>query len=256
MAAQILGQAVVLGEVPRRCAVHSELALEAAGGFFRDVFVERTRPVSRLKDSQDGLVAERSEAEGVPERRVDILGGVTLAQEQDAPGAVAPLARGCGAEPPKELCGVLAHLLEGRANLIEVDGRASAITSMETLRIDLQATSSWSELVGCNALEIGGVHEELALGDAYGEQIGDVVVGNGVAICLPVDKAVDVAEAIGDAGGVIAVARKRHQMGRFFREALKGRGGMTLADVDDGGEPLGKLGVEVAQVTKLPARKK
>ena len=81
MAAQTVGQAVVLGEVARLGASHAQLAFESAGGVLRDVLVERARSVSRLEDSQDGLVSERSEARGMTECRVDVLGGVALAQE-------------------------------------------------------------------------------------------------------------------------------------------------------------------------------
>jgi hypothetical protein len=133
--------------------------------------------VSRFEDPQDGLVGECSEADGMPECRIDVLGGVALAQEQDAPCAVAPLAWWSRAKPSEELPSVIAHLLESYAELVKIDGRAPALPVVEALRIELQAATPRSELVGRNALEIGGIHEELALGDAYREQVGDVVVG-------------------------------------------------------------------------------
>lgn len=106
----------------------------------------------------------------------------------------------------KELSGALAHLLEGRADLVETDGWASALISVEAQWIELQPAAARDQLVSRNALEVGGVHEELALGDADRQEIGDVVVGNGVAVSLPVYEAVDAAQAIGDAGRVVGVA--------------------------------------------------
>lgn len=79
MAAQILGQAVVLGEIARGRATQPELAFESAGGVLRDILVERARAVSRLEDPQNRVVGERSETGSMTERCIHILGGVALA---------------------------------------------------------------------------------------------------------------------------------------------------------------------------------
>jgi hypothetical protein len=42
--------------------------------------------------------------------------------------------------------------------------------------------------VARDAREIGGVNEELALGDADGQDVGDVLVGDGVAVAVPLDE--------------------------------------------------------------------
>ena len=48
--------------------------------------------------------------------------------------------------------------------------------------VEPEPLAAGGELVARDAGEVGGVDEELALGDADGQDVGDVVVGHGVAL--------------------------------------------------------------------------
>ena len=65
--------------------------------------------------------------------------------------------------------------------------------------------------------------------------------GNGVAITLPVDVAIDAAESIGDAGSVVGVGRQGAQMGSFLAKPVERALTVTLAWVDDAIHPVGEL---------------
>src|SRR5690606_4581789 len=103
--------------------------------------------------------------------------------------------------------------------------------------------------------EICGVDEKLAVGDADRQQVGNVVVGHGVAVTLPVDETVNTAQAVGDARRVVGMARQGHQVSSLLGEALERRRAMPFAHVDDGDQPVGKLTVEVVEVAKLASWK-
>lgn len=143
-----------------------EFVVEFSAGVLGDVLVEGARRMSGLEDPLDVLVAKRCEADGMTESGVDILSGVALAQEQDAPSATAPLPGRPRAQTSKELTGVVAHLLEGSAQLVEIDGGTTCSATMEALRVEFVALPPRGELVAGDALEIGGITEQLALGDA------------------------------------------------------------------------------------------
>src|SRR5690606_11225550 len=125
--AQIREQPVVLLEVTGRGLTNPQLALQTVGGLLGDVLVQGARRMPRLEDAQDSLVIESSEASGVRESGVDVLGGEALAQQQDASCDAAPVARRSGTEQAEELRRILTHLLEGRAELVEVDGWAAGV---------------------------------------------------------------------------------------------------------------------------------
>ena len=71
---------------------------------------------------------------------------------------------------------------------------------------DILAGAAWGQLVSRDAPQVGGVDEQLVLGDAHGQDIGDVLIGDSVAISIEGDEAVDGADAVDDAGGVVGVA--------------------------------------------------
>ncbi len=142
------------------------------------------------------------------------------------------------------------HLLERSAELVDVDGGLAIGTRMQTERIDLLAASARPKLVAREAGETRAIDEELRLCDAQREEIGHVVVVDGVPVSHPLDVAVDAAEAIGDARRVVRMFRQREQMGRLVAKPIEGRLPVTFADVDNALEPIGKLRCEVVAVSK------
>src|SRR5262249_57091860 len=96
--------------------------------------------------------------------------------------------------------------------LVEIDGAFAARGRVVAGGVELVAGAARGELVAGDAAEVGGVDEQLALGDAHGQDVGHVLVGDGVAVAFPVDEAVDAANAVGDAGGVVGVARERNEL--------------------------------------------
>lgn len=101
-----------------------------------------------------------------------------------------------------------------------------------------------------DAAEIGGVDEELALSDADRQEVGDVVVGDGVAIARPVDVAIDAADAIDDASGIVVVGGEREEMLLLVGEALEGGGAVAATLIDDTVQPVGELGLDVGEVAE------
>jgi hypothetical protein len=89
------------------------------------------------------------------------------------------------------------------------------------------------------------------LGDTHGQEIGDMVIGDGVAITSPSDKSVDATDAVHDARGVVGMAWERDEMLPLFGEALEGGALLVLAVVDDAVEPDGELGAHVLEVAEL-----
>jgi hypothetical protein len=79
-----------------------------------------------------------------------------------------------------------------------------------------------------------------------------VVVRDSVAIALPVDEAVDAADAVGDARRVVRVARQRHELVLLVGEALEAGASLppTGALVDDGVDPFGELAADIVDVVE------
>lgn len=106
----------------------------------------------------------------------------------------------------EEVVSTLSHLLEGLGELIEIGNALALRRGMDPRRIDLHAGAASGDLVMGRKGEIGAVDEELVLGDAHGQDLGDVVVWDGVLIPVPGDEAVDGADAVDDPGGVVGMA--------------------------------------------------
>ena len=139
------------------------------------------------------------------ERAVESFGGVSLSEQQDLSRLRPPDARGALAHQAKELGGALAHALESETELVQVDRALSLRLRVEAGGIQLEPRAARSELVTRDALQICGVHEQLALRDAHREDVGDVIVRNRVAIAAPRDEPIDAAETVDDARGVVDV---------------------------------------------------
>lgn len=245
-------KSVVLGEVARLGATLAECLFESTSRLLGDVLVERPWRRARLDDALDGCVLERAEARGVGERSVDVGGAEPGAKEENAARLVAPNAWRAGAQQTEEGGSALAHALECAGEAIEIDRTLSARRWMETGRIELEPRASRRELVARDAGEVGGVDEQLALRDAHGEDVGDVVVGDGVTVALPVDEAVDAAEAIGNARGVVGVAREGQELVLLVGEALEAGAPLATARalIDDRVEPLGELAADIVEVVE------
>src|SRR5690606_35550708 len=134
--------------------------------------------------------------------------------------------------------------------LVEVDGRPAGATAVQVIGIEVEMTASFGELVACNAGEVGGVDEELALGDAQRQDVGDVVVGHRVAIASILDEAVEPAHAVDDARGVVGMARQRYQVRRLFGEALE-RAPALAPPLVDAIEPNAQLGAKIVEIAKF-----
>ncbi len=180
---------------------------------------------------------------------VDVGGVVAGAQEEDLPGVMGPDPGGKGGELSEEGCGVLPHLLERRAELFDVDGRLAVRSRVQAERVGSPAAAG-TEPVAREAGEVGPVDEELGLGDAEREKVGDVVVGDGVVIAQPVDVPVDAAEAIGDAGRVVGVGRQTAEVRSFLAEPVERALAVALAGVDDAIHPVRELGAEVLAIAE------
>jgi hypothetical protein len=114
------------------------------------------------------------------ERVIDLVGAVARAQEQDLARLRGPDPGRAEAHQAEELGRALAHVAERDAELIEIDRAPALRRRMEPGGIELLAGAARGELVTRDAPQIGGVHEQLALGDAHRQEVGDVVVGHGV----------------------------------------------------------------------------
>ena len=249
-------QRVVFGEIARQGDARSEGSVDALGGVFGDVFVERARAMTAGEDAFDRSRLERAEARRVREGSNDVGGVVARAQEQDLPGVMGPDAGRQGDELGEERGRALAQLGEGLAELVAVDDGLPVGVRVQAERVNLFAATARAQLVAREARDVGAVDEELRLGHAQGEKVGDVVVGDGVAIAEPLDVPVDAAKPIGDAGRVVGMRRQRQKMGGFVAKPIERTLPVTLARVDDAIEPDGELGAEVIAVAKRAAVEK
>lgn len=228
--------------------------VEAARGVFGDVLGERARLSARGEDARHGVVVEGAVRARVAERGAQVVGRVAGAQEQELAGVVAGEARRRGGEAGEEGGGVLAHVVEGLAQLVEV-GAVPVPWRVDPLRVDVEPRAPPRQLVARDAAQVGGVHEELALRHAHRQDVGHVVIRHRVLVAVPGDEAVDGADAVDDARGVVRVQRQRHEFARLLGEDLEPRALELLvgARVTGGALPLGELGAHVVEVVEVPA---
>ena len=209
----------------RRRALRAERLLEAPRRVLGDVLVEGPGRRARLEDALDGAMLEGAEPRGVGERSVEVTGDVAGAQHQDAARLVAPHPRWTGTEQPEERDATRPQAVERHGELAEVHRAPAARWRMETLGVELVPGAARRELVARDARQVGGVHEQLALGDAHRQDVGHVVVGHGVAIALPVDEAVDAAHADRSRARCRTGGAAAGRGGAFPRRTARGRSG-------------------------------
>ena len=224
---------------------------EPSRGVLGDVLVERARQGARGEDALDGGMVARAERRGVAERAFDLVGGVALAQEQDLARLRAPDPRWPEAHQAKELGGVLAHVVERDVELVEVDGTASLRRRVEPGGVELEAGTARTELVARDAPQVGGIHEQLALRDAHGQNVSDMVIGNSVVIAGPGDEAVDAAYAVDHARGVVRTPGQRDQVVALLGESFERGALVEPAVIDDVLEPVRELRAHIVEVAKL-----
>ena len=97
------------------------------------------------------------------------------------------------------------------------------------------------------------------LGDAHREDVGDILVGQRVPVALPGDEALDAAQLVEHARGVVGVARQRAQQRLLLGEELEARAPAASVEgpqVGDGVHPVGELAARSSRSRKLRPRKK
>jgi len=80
-----------------------------------------------------------------------------------------------------------------------------------------------------------------------------VVIGDSIVIASPGHEAVDAADAIDDARGVVRMPRQGDEVRALLGEALEGGALVEASMVDDMVEPVRELGAHVLEVAKLAA---
>ncbi|XXT55491.1 hypothetical protein WMF28_23400 [Sorangium sp. So ce590] len=241
-------EAIVRDEIARPSARLAEGFGDAPDGVLGDVLVERARRRAGGEDAPQRVGIEGAKALRAPQRRVEIGGRISLAQEQDLPRLMRPDPRRTRAHEAEEACGVLTHLLEGGAEHLEVDGALAPRRRVQAGWIELEPLAAWSQLVTRDAGEVGAIDEELVLRDADRQEVGDMIVGYRVGVSLPGDEAIDGADAIDHPRRIVGMARQGHEVLALFGEAVEGRLAMTATLIDDGVEPSSELVSQVVEV--------
>lgn len=98
-------------------------------------------------DALDGSGLEGAIGGGVTERCVEIGGVETLAQEQDLARLMPPNSGRSSAHEVEESLRALAHLLEGDAELVEIERAPSRRARVDAGRVDLLAGAPGAQLV-------------------------------------------------------------------------------------------------------------
>lgn len=200
---------VVDAQVARLGGVLADGLGEAASRLLGDIFLEAARTADGREDLANGVGSQGAVASSAVEGADDIFGIEAGAKAEDEARLMKIQPRRGLAHELEELGGTLAHALECPAQLVGIGGRAMSRGWVKAVRVELEALSAGGKLMASDAAQIGAVDEQLVLGDAHGQDVGDMVVGHRVAIALPVDEAVDAADSVGDAGSVVVMRRKR-----------------------------------------------
>lgn len=184
---------------------------------------------------------EGAEREGVSQGGDQILRGEALAQVKHQTRVVRRRPRLRCLDPLEEPRRRLAEVPECLAELVQVG--ASARRGAMAGHRHVIAGAREVELVTRDAGEIHGVDDDLGLGHAHREQVGDVLDRNAVAIPPPGNVALAVAHAVDNTGRVVVVDGQRQQVGALLLEELE-RGALGFlvgTDVAHGGLPVGEL---------------
>ncbi len=153
----------------------------------------------------------------------------------------------------EELSGRMPDVVVGDAQLVEI-GTAPRWQRVVTRQRGVVAGTLDPQFVASDQMEVGGVDEQLGLRDPDGQKLRHVLVGQGVAVALPGDEALDIAEPIHDAGGVVGVLRQRAQVGLLLGEEVdRCAAGLPVASqVAGAGAPRLELLGEVGLIAEAP----
>ncbi len=201
-------QIVVLREVARLGAALGDGALELLCGLFGHVFIEPAGVCPSDQDALDRGVFEGAKEQRVGKRGEQVSGVVAFAQGQHPARVIASRAVLVFFERGEKGGRWITKIGKGAAQLVEIRpvlgvARAVPIENGSALGTARQ------ERVARDTGQVGLVDEQLVLGNAHREDLGDVLVGKRVPNSFPRDEALDVAQLVEHAGGVEWVARQR-----------------------------------------------
>lgn len=185
------------------------------------------------------------------QRSAEVGGGIALPQEHDLAGVIAGEAALGGAKSREEERPGLADPGEGFLELIEIS--ATPVPRLVSARgRDLAAGTARGQLMPGDQLEISGIDEDLGLGHTHREDVGDVVVGDGVAVAVDGDEAVDAAHPVDDTGGIVGVGGQRPQVWLLLGESLDRcrRALLAAALVANATDPHRQLGAHVLEIAE------
>ena len=200
------------------------------------------------------MVLEGTKRAGVDQRRDQVGGGVALAQDQDLSPVVAGVAALRGGEAGEEAGAALAEIDKGL--LDQTEARAVAVPGrMDVLRVDLHASAAGGEFMASYQTQVSGIDEEFGLSHPDRKELGDVIVGHGVAVAIDGDKSINRADTVLDAGSVVGVQRERSQERLLLSKHLQLRAAGLLvgAGVAGLGLPPRELAAEVVEVAEPAA---
>ncbi len=174
------------------------------------------------EDAFDGLRIEGLVAKGMVKGHGDVIGVVGFFQVKDEAGMKAAVS-GVGLfESGKEgFCSVP----EGEESLSDRFKAVADLFRTPVLRFFYGFTGTLREsLMLCHQLDLGAIDEHFMLGGLQGEDIGHVLIGDGVAIGLKVQEPIDAANPQGHFGGIIIVNRQGLKGASFlFHKELQRR---------------------------------
>jgi hypothetical protein len=176
-------QCVVLGEVARLGAAFGDRLPQFVGGLFGYVLVEPAGLSAGEQNALDGAVLQGTVGQRVRERRQQVGGIVAVAQRQHLARVVAGRAGRVLLQRRQEGGGRLTESAEGASQLVEC---RAALGMWWTMSVDngLQLGTPRQQRVARDTAQIGRVDEQLLLGDAHRQDVGDVRVGQRIPIAL------------------------------------------------------------------------
>ena len=149
---------------------------QLVGGLFGHVLVEPAGGSAREQNALDGTVLERPVGERVRERREQVGGVVTFTQSKNLARVVTGRSMRVFLERREESGGRITEIGEGATQLVEIRAPLAAWWTM-AVEDRLAPGATRQQRVAGDTAQIGLVDEQLVLGDAHREDIGDVVVG-------------------------------------------------------------------------------
>ena len=149
---------------------------QRVGGLFGHVLVEPAGAPAREQNALDGAVLQGAVGQRVREGGEQRGGVVTFAQSKNLARVVSGRAMFAFLERDQEGGGRGTEIGEGAAQLVEIPAALSMSWTM-SVENGLELGATRQQRVAGDTAQIGLVDEQLMLGDAHREDIGDVLVG-------------------------------------------------------------------------------